>query len=102
MVFTVALYVPRCRHLVSLPDVQPQLYADNLKCFDCARFTVRYVRSVCQEFSPVRAGWSMSLFCRSSWFPGAVVKETAEISQLLLLRNRWLPLVLAALLVALG
>ena len=28
---------------------------------------------------------------------GAVVKETAEISQLLLLRNRWLPVVLAAL-----
>ena len=48
----------------------------------------------------VRAGWSMSLLCRSSWFPGAVVKETAEISQLLLLRNRSLPLVLA--LVALG
>ena len=38
----------------------------------------------------VRAGWSMSLLCRSSWIPGAVVKETVEISQLLLLRNRWL------------
>ena len=45
----------------------------------------------------VRAGWSMSLLCRSSWIPGAVVKETVEISQLLLLRNRWLPVVLAAL-----
>ena len=45
----------------------------------------------------VRAGWLMSLLCRSSWLPGAVVEETAEISQLLLLRNRWLPLVLAAL-----
>ena len=45
----------------------------------------------------VRAGWSMSLVRRSSWIPSAVVKETAEISQLLLLRNRWLPVVLAAL-----
>ena len=41
--------------------------------------------------------WPMSLLCMSSWFPGAVVKETAEISQLLLLRNRWLLVVLAAL-----
>ena len=32
MVFTVALYVPWCRHLDLLPDVKPQLYADNLKC----------------------------------------------------------------------
>ena len=38
----------------------------------------------------------MSLLCRLSWFPGAVVQETVEISQLLLLRNRWLPVVLAA------
>ena len=45
----------------------------------------------------VRAGLSMSLLCTSSWIPGAVVKETVEISQLLLLRNRWLPVVLAAL-----
>ena len=32
MVFIVALYVPWCRHLDSLPDVKPQLYAENLKC----------------------------------------------------------------------
>ena len=32
MVFIVALYVPWCRHLESLPDIKPQLYADNLKC----------------------------------------------------------------------
>ena len=51
MVFIVALYVPWCRHLDSLPDVEPQLYADNLKCsaerpralFESARFTARYV-----------------------------------------------------------
>ena len=30
----------------------------------------------------VRAGWSMSLLCRLSCFPGAVVQETVEISQL--------------------
>ena len=53
MVFIVALYVPWCRHLEALPDVKPQLYADNLKCsaerpgalFRSARFTARYVRS---------------------------------------------------------
>ena len=32
MVFIVALYVPWCRYLESLPDVKPQHYADNLKC----------------------------------------------------------------------
>ena len=32
MVFIVALCVPWCRHLEALPDVKPQLYADNLKC----------------------------------------------------------------------
>ena len=32
MVLIVALYVPWCRHLDALPDVEPQLYADNLKC----------------------------------------------------------------------
>ena len=55
-----ALYVPWCRHLDSLPDVKPQLYADNLKCsaerpgalFDYARFTAQYVRSVGQDVSP--------------------------------------------------
>ena len=41
--------------------------------------------------------WPMFLLCRSSWITGAVVKETVEISQLLLLGNRWLPVVLAAL-----
>ena len=59
-VFIVALCVPWCRHLDALPDVKPQLYADNLKCsaerpgalFESARFTARYVRSVGQEVSP--------------------------------------------------
>ena len=49
--FFVALYVPWCCDLDSLPDVKPQLYADNLKCsaerpralFESARFTSRYV-----------------------------------------------------------
>ena len=62
MVFIVALYVPWCRHLESLPDVKPQLYADNLKCsasrpralFESAYFTARYVRSVGQDVSPVK------------------------------------------------
>ena len=54
MIFIVALYVPWCRHLESLPDVKPQLYADNLKCsaarpralFESANFTAQYVWSV--------------------------------------------------------
>ena len=60
MVFNVALYVPWCRHLDSLPDIKPQLYADNLKCsanhpralFESARFIARYVRSVGQDVFP--------------------------------------------------
>ena len=57
---SVALYVSWCRHLDSLPDVKPQLYADNLKCsaarpralFESARFTAHCVRSVGQDVSP--------------------------------------------------
>ena len=60
LVFVGALYVPWCRHLESLPDVKPQLYADNLKCsaerpralFASARFTAQYVLSVGQDVSP--------------------------------------------------
>ena len=60
MVFTVALYVPWCRHLDSMPDIKPQLYANNLNCiadrpralFESARFTAQYVRSVGQDVSP--------------------------------------------------
>ena len=60
MVFIVALYVPWCRHLDSLLDVKPQLYADDLECsaerpracFESARFTAQYVWSVGQDVSP--------------------------------------------------
>ena len=60
MVFIVALHVPWCRHLESLPDVKPQLYAGNLKCsaarpralFESAYFTAKYVRLVGQDVSP--------------------------------------------------
>ena len=59
MIFIVALYVPWCRHLDSLPDVKPQLYADNLKCsaarprafFESVIFTAHYVQSVRQDVS---------------------------------------------------
>ena len=62
MVFIVALYVPWCRHIESLPDIKPQLFADNLKCsaarpralFGSAYFTARYVRLVGQDVSPGR------------------------------------------------
>ena len=60
MVFIVALYAPWCRHLESLVDISPQLYADNLKCtsYDvdsvlaAAQYTVSYVHAVGQEASP--------------------------------------------------
>ena len=59
MVFVVALYVLWCPHLEIMPDVKPQLHADNLKCsaerpgalFGAARFTAQYVRSVGQDVS---------------------------------------------------
>ena len=66
MVFIVALHVPWCRHLESLPDIEPQLWADNLKCsttqpralFESACFTAKYVRLVGQDVSPGKCGSS--------------------------------------------
>ena len=60
MMFIVALYLPWCRYLSAQVGVQPQLYADNLKCvsrdpdslFAAARFTTGYVRLVGQEPAP--------------------------------------------------
>ena len=59
MVFIVALYVPWCRHLEAILAIEPQLYADDLKCsaecpnalFGAARFTAQCVRSVGQDVS---------------------------------------------------
>ena len=55
--FIVALYLPWCRYLSAQVGVQPQLYADNLKCvskdpgllLSAARFTTGYVRLVGRE-----------------------------------------------------
>ena len=60
MMFTVALYLPWCRYLAARGGVQPQLYADNLKCVSrgpdlllkAARFTTGYVRLVGLEPAP--------------------------------------------------
>ena len=60
MMFIVALYLPWCRYLSAQVGVQPQLYADNLKCVSrdpdlllaAARFTTGYVRLVGQEPTP--------------------------------------------------
>ena len=57
MVFVVALYLPRCRALESIPGVRPQLYAENLKCvsgspaalLSAARFTYLYISLVGQK-----------------------------------------------------
>ena len=76
MVFIVALYVSWCRHLESIPDVKPQLFADNLKCgaerpgalFESARFTALYVRSVGEDVSPGKC----VLLCTSKSFRRAM------------------------------
>ena len=60
MMFIVALYLPWCRYLSAHGGVQPQLYADNLKCvskdpdllLNAARFATKYVRLVGQEPAP--------------------------------------------------
>ena len=60
MMFIVALYLPWCRYLSAQVRVEPQLYADNLKCVSkdpdlllrAARFTIGYVRLVGQEPAP--------------------------------------------------
>ena len=60
MVFIVALYLPWCRALESIPGVRPQLYADNLKCvsgspaalLSAARFTNLCISLVGQKAAP--------------------------------------------------
>ena len=60
MMFIVALCLPWCRYLAAHEGVQPQLYADNLKCVSsdphlllrAARFATGYVRLVGQEPAP--------------------------------------------------
>ena len=60
MIFTVALYLPWCRVLESVPGVTPHLYADNLKCvssnpealLSAARFTNLYIELVGQKAAP--------------------------------------------------
>ena len=55
-----ALYLPWCRYLAAHEEVQPHLYADNLKCIsrdphlllNAARFTTGHVRLVGQEPAP--------------------------------------------------
>ena len=60
MMFIVALYLPWCHYLSAQVVVEPQLYADNLKCvsrdpdllLSAARFTTGYVRLVGQKPAP--------------------------------------------------
>ena len=60
MMFIVALYLPWCRYLAPQEWVEPQLYADSLKCVSrdpgvllrAARSTTGYVRLVGQEPAP--------------------------------------------------
>ena len=60
IIFIVALYLPWCRALESIPSVRPQLYADNLKCvsgspaalLSAARFTNLYISLVGQKAAP--------------------------------------------------
>ena len=60
MMFIVALYLPCCRYLAAQEGVEPQSYADTLRCVSgdplmllrAARFTTGYVRLVGQEPAP--------------------------------------------------
>ena len=60
MMFIVALFLPWSGYLAAQEGVEPQLYADNLKCVSgdpnlllrAARFTTGYVRLVGQEPAP--------------------------------------------------
>ena len=60
MVFIVAVYLPWCRYLEAFRGLQPQLYADNLKCvtsndddlLEAALFTNSYIRFVGQTPAP--------------------------------------------------
>ena len=68
MMFIVALYLPCCRYLAVQDGVEPQLYADNLKCVSgdpgvllcAARFTTGYVRLVGQEPAPSKCTSGMT------------------------------------------
>ena len=61
MMFIVALYLPWCKYLSAQVGVQPQLYADNLKCLSrnpellvsAARFTTQYVGWWVRSLLPV-------------------------------------------------
>ena len=60
MMFIVALSLPWCRYLSAQVGVQPQLYADNLKCLSrdpdlllqAARFTTKYVTKYVRLVAP--------------------------------------------------
>ena len=62
MMFIVALYLPWCKYLAAQEGVEPQLYADNLKCVSrdpgvllrAARLTSGYVRLVGQELADLQ------------------------------------------------
>ena len=66
MMFIVALYLPWSRYLAAHEGVQPQLYADNLKCVSrdpglllhAGRFTTHHVRLVGQEPAPSKCVWT--------------------------------------------
>ena len=75
-----------CHHLLfaSTPSSICQRWSAMLSCSSSARSLLGCLpRHPCQRHPrdlavAVRAGWSMSLLCRSCWILGAVVKETVE------------------------
>ena len=74
----VVFYLPWCRYLAAHEGVQPQLYADNLKCVSrdpalllhAARFTTGSVQLVGQDPAPskcVLLSTSRTVRCPGSW-----------------------------------
>ena len=86
MVFIVALYLPWCRALESIPGVRPQLYADNLKCvsgspaalLSAVKFTNMYLRLVGQVAVPQKCVFLSTSKSVRSDMKGWVVSDAED------------------------
>ena len=86
MVFIVALCVPWCRALESIPGVRLQLYADNLKCvsgspaelLSAARFANMNIRLVGQEAAPKKCVFLRISKRVRSGMKGSVVSDVGD------------------------
>ena len=86
MVFIVALYLPWCRALESIPGARPQLNADNLKCvsgspaalLSAARFTNLNISLVGQKAAPKKCVFLSTSKDTRSDMKGWVVSDAGD------------------------